>query len=140
MSDDTNRTDGETGSLHQYALEQVRNSRSRGRAHRAAPYTGRLLDLLLEDFRQGRSSYQLARRGVMASREERRQSPLLRSLHVMALQRLEALRREQLLAEGEAEDGDDDVDGIIPPLSALGEFLRTHRSERGSLTGDCHAT
>ena len=50
------------------------------------------LDRLVEDFRTGRSTYDLARRGVRASLSERRQSPLLRTLHAMALRRLEVLR------------------------------------------------
>jgi hypothetical protein len=79
------------GSLHGFALEALKASRPRGRAQKGAPYAGLLLDRLVEDFRTGRSTYDLARRGVRASLSERRQSPLLRTLHAMALRRLEAL-------------------------------------------------
>jgi hypothetical protein len=48
--------------------------------------------MMLEDFRTGKASYELARRAIQFSRNERRQSPLLRTLHAMALRRLDALR------------------------------------------------
>ena len=82
------------GSLHSYAVEALKASRPRGRAQKGAPYAGLWLDRLVEDFRTGRSTYDLARRGVRASLSERRQSPLLRTLHAMALRRLEALREK----------------------------------------------
>ncbi len=87
-------TDTYGGSLHSFALQALKASRSRGRAQKGAPYAGLLLDCLVEDCRTGRSTYDLARRGVRASLSERRQSPLLRTLHAMALRRLETLRVE----------------------------------------------
>ena len=84
--------DDHGGSLHSYAVEALKASRPRGRAQKGAPYAGLLLDFLIEDFRRGRSTYELARQGVRASLSERRHSPLLRTLHMMALRRLEALR------------------------------------------------
>lgn len=94
MAQCMNDEDTHSGSLHSFAVEALKSSRSRGRAQKGAPYAGLLLDCLVEDFRAGRSTYDLAHRGVRASLSERRQSPLLRTLHAMALRRLEALRVE----------------------------------------------
>jgi hypothetical protein len=95
-----------SGSLHSFAVEALKASRSRGRAQKGAPYAGLLLDRLVEDFRTGRSTYDLARRGVRASLSERRQSPLLRTLHAMALHRLDAMRENSLDVAGSAGEGD----------------------------------
>jgi len=92
------------GTLHQFATAALAASRPRGRAQKGAAYAGLLLDMMLEDFRTGKSTYDLARRAIQFSRNERRQSPLLRTLHAMALQRLDALRA------GQGADGDADAD------------------------------
>lgn len=94
--DDTYR-----GSLYRFAVEALKASRPRGRAQKGAPYAGLLLDCVVEDFRAGRSTYDLARRGVRASLSERHQSPLLRTLHAMALRRLEALQEEGVRCDQE---------------------------------------
>ena len=96
MTDLLDDTDKHSGSLHSFAVEALKSSRSRGRAQKGAPYAGLLLDRLVEDFRAGRSTYDLAGRGVRASLSERRQSPLLRTLHAMALRRLEVMRMNHL--------------------------------------------
>jgi len=88
--------DDGAGTLHQFATAALADSRPRGRAQKGAPYAGLLLDMMLEDFRTGKATYDLARRAIQFSRNERRQSPLLRTLHAMALQRLDALRAAEL--------------------------------------------
>ena len=96
MTDTGPTADDGVGTLHQFATAALAASRPRGRAQKGAAYAGLLLDMMLEDFRTGKSTYDLARRAIQFSRNERRQSPLLRTLHAMALQRLDALRAADL--------------------------------------------
>lgn len=108
MTDTGPTADDGACSLHQFALDAVAASRPRGRAQKGAPYAGLLLDTMLDDFRTGKASYDLVRRAIQFSRNERRQSPLLRTLHAMALRRLDALRADQHAAEPANGGGVDD--------------------------------